>query len=110
MADFTPSRIGIGIGDMLTAPFVVAEMRKRTGAGGAFAESVAPVDEGGPHPGRYKAAFEVDSGVRRLKTRRAIGLLRNTLPRRLLRRGRHRQQRRAPRSPPRARGDGPVTR
>jgi hypothetical protein len=66
------------VGEMLCAPFMVAAMRKRAERGKEFAESIAPVDETGPHPGQYKAAFDVEAGVRQPKTRRAFGRLVNT--------------------------------
>jgi hypothetical protein len=69
-----------GIGDMLTASFMVAEMRRRAEKMKVFAEGIAPVDEDGPHPGRYKASFHVESGVQRRKTRRAFGRLYNDSP------------------------------
>jgi hypothetical protein len=69
-----------GIGEMLVAPFMVAEMRRRAEKVKAAAEAAAPVDEGGTHPGRYKASFHVDSGVREGKTRRAYGEVTNDSP------------------------------
>lgn len=51
-----------GIGEMLNADFMEEAMRARAERGEEFAVAVAPVDETGPHPGRYKAAFHVSSG------------------------------------------------
>lgn len=69
-----------GIGDMLCAPYMQDAMRRRAEAGLAYAVSIAPVNTGGPHPGRYKASFQVHSGVRRGATSRAYGELSNTSP------------------------------
>jgi hypothetical protein len=69
-----------GIGRLLTSPGMVAEMRRRAEKMKVYAESIAPVDEHGPHPGRYKASFHVESGVQRRKTSRAFGRLYNDSP------------------------------
>lgn len=69
-----------GIGDMLSMPAVQAEMLRRAEKVKALAEAAAPVYETGPHPGRYKAAFEVSSGVRRVPSRRAYARVTNTAP------------------------------
>jgi hypothetical protein len=54
-ARFTPDHRGVG--EMLRAPFMQAEMIRRAEIIKARAEAIAPVDEKGPHPGRYKASF-----------------------------------------------------
>lgn len=64
-----------GIGEMLCAPFMIAEMERRANAGKSYAESIAP-----EKTGEYKASFEVESGIRQGKTRRAFGRLKNTDP------------------------------
>jgi hypothetical protein len=69
-----------GIGEMLCMPGMVADMRRRAEKVKDFAEATAPVDDGGPHPGRYKAAFHVDSGIQQGKTRRAFGRVTNDSP------------------------------
>lgn len=69
-----------GIGEMLCMPGMVADMRRRAEKVKDFAEGSAPVDDGGPHPGRYKAAFRVDSGVQQGRTRRAFGRVTNDSP------------------------------
>jgi hypothetical protein len=78
MSKFTPSYSGIG--EMLRSEFMQAEMHARAEAARALAEAIAPVYEQGPHPGRYKAAFTVESGVRHEKTARAYGRLENHSP------------------------------
>lgn len=54
-----------GIADLLNAPFMVAEMRRRAERVAARAAATAPV--GNPatdrHAGRYKASFRVESGA-----------------------------------------------
>lgn len=64
-----------GIGDMLTAPFMVAEMRRRAEKVKARAEALAPVDDG-----EYKRSFDVSAGVREGRHRRAYGRVTNTAP------------------------------
>jgi hypothetical protein len=53
-----------GLGEMLNAPEMVAEMRRRMDSARAFAEGIAPVGdpEKDSHSGRYLASFSVDSG------------------------------------------------
>lgn len=66
---------------VLNAPWMVEAMRSHAEAGKEFAESVAPVDEDGPHPGRYRDAFEVESGTHGgIHGDRAYATLRNTAP------------------------------
>lgn len=69
-----------GIGEMLCAPFMVAEMRRRAVKVEVRAEATAPEYAEGPHPGRYKAAFRVESGVRHGRTARAYGRVVNDAP------------------------------
>lgn len=60
MADFTIELSYAGIGEMLNADFMVAEMAARAGKVRAFAEGIAPVYAGqgyDPTRGRYKASF-----------------------------------------------------
>jgi hypothetical protein len=65
---------------VLRADWLVAEMAKRAEKVKATAESIAPVDETGPHPGRYKAAFGIRSGIRPGKKRRAFATVYNDSP------------------------------
>lgn len=69
-----------GIGDMLTAPFMQAEMRRRAEVGKAWAEARA--NREAIDSGKYADSFEVDSGIQTSAngTRRAFGELRNTDP------------------------------
>ncbi len=63
-----------GMGEMLAAPWMVADMGRRAAAVMALAESTAPVDQPRvldsgrviqpPHPGRYKASFSTRADVR----------------------------------------------
>lgn len=69
-----------GIGDMLSMPEIQAEMLRRAEKVKALAEAAAPVYERGRHPGRYKGAFRVSSGVRRLPSRRAYARVTNDSP------------------------------
>jgi hypothetical protein len=48
---------------VLNAPWMVAEMESHIGRAFSAAEAISPVDEGGPHPGRYRASFRVRSGT-----------------------------------------------
>jgi len=66
-----------GIGEMLRAPFMVAAMKERAEVVKAAAEAIAPVYEQGPHPGRYKEAFEATAGMR---ADRAYGRVENHSP------------------------------
>lgn len=66
-----------GIGELLKSPMVEAEMRRRADAVKAMAEATAPVDPTSGHPGRYKASFEVTSGLRE---DRAYGRVENVAP------------------------------
>lgn len=69
-----------GIGEMLVAPWMVAAMHARAEKVKAAAEADAPVARRGKHRGRYKASFEVESGVREAPDRRAFGRVVNTSP------------------------------
>lgn len=53
-----------GLGLMLNAPFMVAEMERRMENAKALAESIAPVGDPATdkHSGRYLASFHVESG------------------------------------------------
>lgn len=81
MGTFRPDRVGIG--EMLCAPFIQAEMLKRAEAVKARAEATAPVDLEGPHPGRYKESFHVTVGIREAtptRSRRAEAKVINDSP------------------------------
>jgi HK97 gp10 family phage protein len=78
-----------GIGRMLVMPGMIAAMAARAERVADRARSTAPVDEGGPHPGRYRDAFSVSSGVRpkdqdppraKIKHDRAYGRVSNDAP------------------------------
>lgn len=69
-----------GIGEMLRSEGMQAAMRKRAERGLEYAVAISPVDETGDHPGRYKASFEVEGGIREGKTARAVGRLINSSP------------------------------
>lgn len=71
----------VGIGEMLNAEFMQAEMLRRAELGKGFAEAVAPVDADDDHPGRYKASFSVSSGAHGgPRHDRAYGRLENDSP------------------------------
>jgi len=68
-----------GIGQMLRMPSMEAEMRRRAEIIKDVAQAISPVNEGGPHPGRYKGSWEVDSTTRGGRRRdRAVAYVRNT--------------------------------
>jgi hypothetical protein len=69
-----------GLGEYLRSEEMKAAMLVRAEKVKAVAESIAPVDTGGPHPGRYKAAFSVSSGVQVRKTGRAYAEVSNSAP------------------------------
>jgi hypothetical protein len=88
-----------GIGQMLVMPGMVTAMRGFAERAKPIAEGMAPVDEGYTtasgrrvpprHPGRYKSAFSVSSGIRprdqdppraRVRHARAFGRLSNSAP------------------------------
>lgn len=66
-----------GIGEMLTADFMIADMRRRAEHGKSFAERMA---QGVRDSGTYQASFVVDSGIQTSADgkRRAYGELSNT--------------------------------
>jgi hypothetical protein len=53
-----------GVGDLLRSDMVFVEVVRRGHDVAAEGERIAPVDEDGPHPGRYKAAFSVEADRR----------------------------------------------
>jgi hypothetical protein len=67
-----------GIGQLLCADFIVAEMRRRAEKVKAVAEATAP--DATPLGVGYKYEFEIESGVRKRKTKRAFARVRNTSP------------------------------
>lgn len=72
-----------GIREMLNAPFMVREMRRRAERVAARAEAAAPIGDPAtdPHPGRYKASFRVASGAHGgYRHDRAYGRVENTAP------------------------------
>jgi hypothetical protein len=69
-----------GLGELLRSDMMQAEMRARAEKVKALAEQTAPVDETGPHPGRYRDSFRVTSGVRLGRNRRAYGRVENDSP------------------------------
>lgn len=75
-----------GIGQMLCADFMIAEMDVRAHRVMAQAIATAPVDEDldDEHRGRYKARFKVTSGIRPGsrggRKRRAFGRVTNDAP------------------------------
>lgn len=81
MSKFTGSYSGIG--QLLCADFIEADMLRRAEKVRAAAESAAPVSRSPKdrHRGRYKASFSVSSGIREGKrNRRACGRVVNTAP------------------------------
>ncbi|WPO70200.1 HK97 gp10 family phage protein [Streptomyces sp. KN37] len=53
-----------GVGQLLRSPEVQAEMLRRAETIKSVAVSLSPVDEGGPHPGQYRAAWSASSTAR----------------------------------------------
>jgi hypothetical protein len=53
-----------GVGRLLRSPGVQAEMLRRAETIKSVAVSMSPVDEGGPHPGQYRASWSVTSTAR----------------------------------------------
>jgi hypothetical protein len=78
MTTFRPSYAGIG--QMLRSADMEKAMLQLATHVMARCEETAPVDELGPHPGRYKAAFRVSSGVQHRRTARAYGRVTNDAP------------------------------
>lgn len=62
-----------GVGEMLCLPGMVVAMRFRADLVAARARAIAPVESGD-----YASSFEVSSGIRPGKTRRAFGRVTNT--------------------------------
>lgn len=76
MSTFNPSFAGIG--EMLNADFMEAEMLRRARAGQDFAASVAPFDEKSRDGTHYIAGFETSSGTHGgYRHDRAFGRLQN---------------------------------
>jgi len=71
-----------GIGRMLRSEEMQLAMADRAERIAEAARADAPVDETGPHPGRYRDSFEVTHFVRVLSggDRRACGRVTNTAP------------------------------
>lgn len=69
-----------GIGDLLCADFIQADMLRRAEKVKTVAEASAPVAKTGRHRGRYKASFRASAGIQRGRTRRAYGRVVNTAP------------------------------
>lgn len=62
-----------GIGQLLRADFIQADMLARAELVKALAEAIAPVDTGSDHPGRYKESFSVSGSIAgRRETRQAV--------------------------------------
>lgn len=81
MSKFTGSYSGIG--QLLCADFIEADMLRHAERVKAVAEASAPVAKSPKdrHRGRYKASFSVSSGIREGKrNRRACGRVVNTAP------------------------------
>lgn len=76
MTSFNPSYKGIG--ELLCSPMIVKEMRRRAEKVKAAAEAIAP--DAPPFGQGYIADFEVESGIREGRTRRAFGRVKNTSP------------------------------
>lgn len=62
---------------VLSAPWMVEEMRVRAERGKAFAESIAPYDAKDRDGDHYRDHFSAEAGVREEPTRRAYGRLSN---------------------------------
>lgn len=59
--EFKIDQAGFGKG-VLRAEWLKSLLIERAEAAKAVAESIAPVDDHGPHPGRYKESFSIESG------------------------------------------------
>lgn len=67
-----------GVGEMLRAPWMQAEMLRRAERIKGIAQATSPVYEG-PQGGHYKASWETDSTARGGRRRdRAVAYVRNT--------------------------------
>lgn len=68
-----------GVGQMLQAPWMEAEMLRRAEVIKAVAQASSPVGENSPDPGHYQRSWETDSTSRGGRRRdRAVGYVRNT--------------------------------
>jgi hypothetical protein len=61
-ATFRPDHRGVG--EMLRAPFMQDVMLRHAEEIRTRAEVISPVDENGPHPGRYKGSFHIRVSAR----------------------------------------------
>lgn len=68
------------IGDMLCSEWMLAEMVRRAERVAEAARADAPVDEGGPHPGRYRDSIGARGYIREGRSRRAVGRAEATAP------------------------------
>lgn len=67
-----------GVGQMLQAPWMQAEMLRRAERIKGIAQATSPVDESSPDPGRYQRSWETDSTSRGGRRRdRAVAYVRN---------------------------------
>jgi hypothetical protein len=73
-----------GVGDMLCAPWMLAHMLARAERVAEVAKATAPVDETGPHPGRYRDSIGARGFIRGGASRRAVGRAEATAPESLL--------------------------
>jgi hypothetical protein len=73
-----------GLGKLLRGTEMRAMLATKAEAVKVRAEAMAPVDKTGPHPGRYKASFKVETGIHEGKTRRAYARVINTAPEAIL--------------------------
>ena len=80
MNQFTPNPAGLG--EVMRGPDMQAGMRAAAEKVADAARAVAPVGRaaGDTTPGRYKAGFEVSSGVREGRSGRAYGRVENRTP------------------------------
>jgi Bacteriophage HK97-gp10, putative tail-component len=68
-----------GLGELLVSPEMQAAMGELAKRGKAAAEALSPVGgEGDRHRGEYRAAWDVEVGVREEATRRAYGRITNS--------------------------------
>lgn len=69
-----------GVGDLLTCEAMQLAMFEFAQKIAIHAFEDSPVDETGPHPGRYKGSWKVTYGVRHARTSRAYGRITNDSP------------------------------
>jgi HK97 gp10 family phage protein len=72
-----------GIGAMLTSEFMRAAMAARAQRVEQVAKATAPVDEKGPHPGRYRDSIDTRTFIREPsggRTRRVVARVEATAP------------------------------